>query len=72
MAMNKPNENDIKTTNGETWTVRDSSKLAFMIYIRFGRDVGAAAAAWRRLLQNSCPDSAFKAMVEQATGWDIK
>lgn len=54
---------DIKTTSGEIFTAEESCALAKMIYKRYGYDVKSAAAAWRRMLQNSCPDDMFEKMV---------
>lgn len=56
-------DRDITTTNGETFTYDDHCRMAVMVHIRFGRSIAAAAAAWRRMMQSSCPDSDFEAMV---------
>ena len=49
----------VYTTNGgEPFTGRDSAILAYLVLRRFGRDV-EAAAAWRRMLGNSCSDTDF-------------
>lgn len=53
----------VRTTAGEKFTNGDHYALAHLVYRRFGRDLRAAAAAWRRLLQNSCPDEDFRALV---------
>lgn len=53
----------ITTTAGERFTPEDSVQLARLVLKRFGYEVPAAAAAWRRLLQNGCPDSDFEALV---------
>ena len=55
----------ITTTCGERFTREDSAQLAYMIYVRFGRDVAAGAAAWRRMLQNSCTDAQFEELVNE-------
>ena len=54
---------DVTTTNGETFTYDDHCRMAVLIHIRFGRSTTSAAAAWRRMMQNSCTDSDFEAMV---------
>ena len=47
------------TTTCDVFTVGESGLLAALIYKRFGFDAEAAAAAWRRMLQNSCPTQDF-------------
>lgn len=54
----------VTTTAGETFSYEESCQLAGLIFKRFGRDIAAAAAAWRRLLQNSCTDEQFQEMVD--------
>ena len=54
----------VKTTSGENFTDRESALMAFMVYKRFGRNAIDAVIAWRRLLQNNCPDYAFWTLVE--------
>lgn len=49
----------ITTTAGEPFTGEESALLAALIYKRFGYDHAAAAAAWCRLLGNSCTDTQF-------------
>lgn len=58
---------DVTTTAGEAFTAADSAALALAVYRRFGRDSGAAAAAWRRLLQNGTSDRDFMALCLDAT-----
>lgn len=54
----------VTTINGEVWK-RDSDRaLAHLIYIRFGRDLNAAAAAWRRLLNNNTTSQEFKRLID--------
>lgn len=53
----------VTTTSGDTFTGKDHAKLAQLIYARFGRDLSAATAAWRRMLQNSCTEADFEALV---------
>lgn len=54
----------VTTTYGEVFTAREHQLMACMIYKRFGRDSEVAAAAWRRLLGNSCTESAFMELVQ--------
>ena len=56
---------NITTTSSETFTLRDSQQMAAMILRRFGYEQAAAAAAWRRLLGNSCPDEDFMALANE-------
>jgi hypothetical protein len=56
---------DVTTTAGERFSASESAKLAFLVFKRFGRDVAAAASAWRRLLGNSTPDAAFEALATE-------
>lgn len=56
----------ITTTCGEQFSWKDSCRLAHLIYVRFGRDIEAGAAAWRRLLQNSCTNQDFEELVNEA------
>jgi len=57
---------NITTTSKETFTHGHACDLAWMIYLRFGRDMPSAAAAWRRLLQNNCTDAQFADLVEHS------
>jgi hypothetical protein len=57
----------ITTVAHEPFTVADSEVLAALILKRFGWDTASAAAAWRRLLQNSCMDAEFEALAQGAT-----
>ena len=56
----------ITTTNREVWTQAESEDLAARVFKRFGRDIPAAAAAWRRLLQNNCSDEQFRDLLKSA------
>jgi len=56
----------IATTNREVFTSAESVDLARLIFKRFGRDLEAATAAWRRLLQNSCTKEDFAALLDYA------
>ena len=60
---------NITTVDGNEFTEGHSAVLAFMVWKRWGQDTTGAAAAWRRLLQNSCPDSEFEALVTQGRQW---
>jgi hypothetical protein len=66
--MRNPSNLDITTTNGELFTGMQSAELAWMIYLRFGRDAGAAHSAWKRLLQNSCDFYSFNKLLEVGAG----
>ena len=53
----------VRTTNGKQFTGRDHAFLAWQIWRRFGEDYAAAAAAWRRMLENDTPDYMFEELV---------
>ena len=55
---------DIKTTSGETFTTLQSADLAWLVYLRFGRDVDSAHKAWQRLMQNNCTLTSFQNVLE--------
>jgi hypothetical protein len=55
---------NITTTAGQTWTFEDSRELARQVFRRFGNDLGAATAAWRRMLQNSATESDFLELIQ--------
>ena len=61
-----PNRAVAYTTSGETYTYGEACGLAILIYKRFGRDSGAAAAAWRRMLQNSTTEEDFLQLIQDA------
>jgi hypothetical protein len=44
----------------------DLDTLALLIWRRWNRDYAAAAAAWRRLFQNSTSARQFREMVDRA------
>jgi hypothetical protein len=46
-----------RTTAGEVFTGQQTRELARLVFLRFGRDLPAATAAWRRLLENSCDEN---------------
>lgn len=54
----------VTTTAREVFSGRDTQRMAALVLRRFGYDVPAAAAAWRRLLGNNCPDHAFAEIAE--------
>lgn len=56
-------EHNITTTARETFTYGEHVDLARLVYKRFGRDDAAAAAAWRRLLENGATEGDFMALV---------
>lgn len=49
----------IITTADEVFTDKEHQLLAAFVYKRFGWDPAAAAAAWRRMMQNDCSDQQF-------------
>jgi len=55
---------DITTTNGQLFTGEESADMAFLVYKRFGRDIGAAHTAWNRMLENNCSLKFFAQLVE--------
>jgi hypothetical protein len=44
----------------------DHVVLARGIFIRWNKDLAAAAVAWRRLFQNNCTDNDFKKLLDNA------
>lgn len=54
---------DSITTAGERFTIDDHARMAWLIHLRFGRNIQSGAAAWRRMLQNGCTDSDFEELV---------
>ena len=58
----------VTTTAGEPFPLADVEVLAALIYKRFGWSREAAAAAYRRLLGNSCPDEDFQVLADGAIG----
>lgn len=54
----------ITTTARETFTDEDTRAMARLVFKRFGRDIGAATAAWRRMLQNSATESDFAKLLD--------
>ena len=58
-------DQDIKTTSGETFSYHNSCLMAYLVYLRFGRDLDSATAAWNRLLQNNCTKDQFFGLVDE-------
>lgn len=56
----------VTTTAGEGFELEDIEVLAALIYKRFGWDKAGAAAAYRRMLGNSCPDTDFETLASRA------
>jgi len=54
----------VTTTAGKKFTETDHVALARLVYRRFGNDLGAATRAWQRMLQNSCSEADFNAMLK--------
>lgn len=50
--------------DGSVYTARQQRALAHAVYERFARDLPSATAAWRRMLQNNCSESAFRALLD--------
>ena len=59
------NRNSITTTAGEEFSGDQHAELALLVYIRWGRAVGAAHSAWKRLFQNNCSLRSFDALLQQ-------
>jgi hypothetical protein len=55
---------NVTTTAGETFTSDEHRQLARLVFKRFGKDLGAATVAWRRLFQNSTDEAQFAELVE--------
>ena len=53
----------VTTTSGDKFTGLQHANMAWLIYRRFGNDMAAAAAAWRRMMENSTPDHQFEELV---------
>lgn len=67
MDTRTPGSLGVTTTSGERFTETESQQLAALIWKRFGWDDEAAAAAWRRMLGNSCPTVDFVALACMAS-----
>lgn len=53
----------VTTANGEKFTSAETMQLATLIYKRFGRNLEAAAGAWRAMLQTTTTADEFKALL---------
>lgn len=62
---------NVTTTNGEVFTGEQSAKLAFLVYVRFGRNLGSAHSAWKRMLQNNCSLMHFSELVDAGATWQM-
>jgi hypothetical protein len=60
------NDWSVTTTADEVFTVKDTVRLAALIYKRFGYDAKSATAAWRRLHENNCSESDFVCIAKLA------
>lgn len=54
---------NVTTTAKETFTADEHKQLARLVFKRFGKDLGAATVAWRRLFQNCTNEAQFAEMV---------
>ena len=61
----------VNTVAQERFSGQETVQLAALIYKRFGRDKEAAAAAWRRLLGNTCSDAQFLEIAYAGTPWPL-
>lgn len=52
----------VSVAGGEDFTGDESAALCALILKRFGYELAPAAAAYRRLLGNSCPDEDFRVL----------
>lgn len=59
-----PDDVAVWTTSGEPFTYRQAAQLAWMIYVRFGRNYHSACAAWSRLLENNTDYNDFVQLVQ--------
>ena len=57
-------ERDITTTDGETFTYRETCVLAATVHKRFGRDLEASTAAWNRMMQTNVSVPEFIGLLE--------
>jgi hypothetical protein len=57
---------DIITLLEEKFSYDESADLAFLVYRRFGRDVGAASSAWSRLMQNATSPTSFRRLIRHS------
>ena len=57
---------EVTTTNGKPFSEAEHAMLALLVYRRFGEDVSAASAAWRRMMQNATTDEDFTGLLDLA------
>jgi hypothetical protein len=57
---------DVRTTDGKLFTYQEHGKLAELIYRRWGSNLSAATAAYRRLMQNGCTEHDFQMLLDAA------
>ena len=57
----------ITTTDGKHFHMADHADMARLVYRRFGHDLVASTAAWRRLLQNSATEQDFLNLLNYPT-----
>lgn len=55
---------DVTTTNREVFKAEESSRMAQLVFKRFGRDLEAATRAWNRMMQTNIEPRTFKGLVE--------
>ena len=63
MLIPDPDQLYACTMSGEFFDCSDHALMAFQIWRRMGRSNEAAGAAWRRLMQNDCPNEDVMALV---------
>ena len=56
----------VVTTNNEKFTEKQTYEMVKLVYVRFGRDVGVAHSAWKRMLQNNCDLRSFQNLLDKA------
>lgn len=55
---------DIRTTNGDIFTMAQTADLARLVWRRFGEDLEAATAAWNRMLQTDITSGYFRKLID--------
>ena len=58
---------NVRSADGTWFTTSDHYDLARLVFKRFGHEPEAAAAAWRRMLQNSATVEDFMGLVNSPT-----
>lgn len=59
----KLNDPAVYTTIGEPFTYGQCAQLAYLIWLRFGRNMESARAAWSRMLENDSSLADFAELV---------